>query len=206
MESESQQVKETSEEDSISQYMEHLLGRSRNDSTVAKGSSRPAETRPVGNTAERDAAIQVAQTTPSEISQTAGESLPTTDYLPPVHWQDKDATRASLNSLREQANLSACSAIATHASKELRDKVLLKSLLMIVAFTVVGVMLTSKVWGSTSYHATGWAAAVVGLIMAGELARLRLLTHRKKSVEEPKNRGTNSGEPGQNSSETSELV
>ena len=64
----------------------------------------------------------------------------------------------------------------------MRGKILISSLLTVVAFTVAAVLFTGELWGPMSYQATGWAAALVGAIMATELIRSTLLVHRVKST------------------------
>ena len=94
---------------------------------------------------------------------------PITDPPQPRHQQNKEAARADLNSLREVANLSARSAIATHTGKQLRGKALIKCILSAVAFGVGAVLLTGNIWGSRSYTAYGFAALAIGGIMGLDL-------------------------------------
>ena len=44
--------------------------------------------------------------------------------------------------------------------------------------------MTGEIWGVQSYQATGWAAVMVSIIVAIELARSTLLMHRVKSIPE----------------------
>jgi|GEM_PF-2167048 hypothetical protein len=168
--------------DSISSYMEELLARSRKNSgataqTINQPTKQPSnekENPPTASSEESGAVEEDVPTNPMR-NLSPGEFTPT-------HSLDKDATRADMRSLRELANLSARTALATHATKEMRGKMLISSLLTVVAFTVAAVLFTGKLWGPMSYEATGWAAALVGVIMAAELIRSTLLVHRVKST------------------------
>ena len=77
--------------------------------------------------------------------------------------------RAGLDSLRQLANQSARSAIATHHWKKFRLKVAVKFALSVTSLAVGVLLLTGRFWGFGSSIAPGCAATVIGLIVGSEL-------------------------------------
>ncbi|MBT6487248.1 MAG: hypothetical protein HOK71_21575, partial [Planctomycetaceae bacterium] len=173
---------ESGKDDSISTYMEELLARSRKSSGATAPVAKQPEAQPVNECHETQPVDpQESATIEGNATERPPRNIPLGE-IAPAHSLDKDATRADMRSLRELANLSARTALATHATKEMRGKMFVSSLLTVVAFTVAAVLFTGKLWGPMSYEATGWAAALVGVIMAAELMRSTLLVHRVKST------------------------
>jgi hypothetical protein len=154
--------------DFLAAYMEGLLARSRRPesegdlcwlpSSKLVKSGQPA----VAPADARD---------PSNIPATESQSPPTLPGpLPePFHRQDKDSVRAELDSLRHIANAAARSAIATHASKASREKMLFCTLFLTSSLVLAVVLLTSARWGSTDYSRMGWLALAASGALAVEL-------------------------------------
>ena len=181
-ESDFHQADDNSDPDSIATYMEKLLARSRKNVESLPVQPTPS-TPPINVPPANEPATPLDGSVNLSADAAPPAPMPPLPELsaPPSHEQDKTAARADLNTLRQLANLSARTEIATHASKELHGKMLVKSLLAVTSFTVAGVLLTGEVWGSVSYYATGWAAAIVGIMVAAELARSTLLIHNISS-------------------------
>ncbi len=182
---------EAAEDDSIAAYMERLLARNRQGAgsgtefqSVATPSPQPSpqprpQPTPLVSQAPPGGQQPTAQFSEIDASETAA---PLTEPPQPRHQQDKEAARANLNSLREVANMSARTAIATHTGKQLRGKVLLKCLLAGSSFVVSAALLSGSQWGFPGYTLHGWGALAVGGIMAVELARSTIKMRRKQNV------------------------
>jgi len=91
--------------------------------------------------------------------------------LGPTHRQNKDEVRAKVDSLRELANFSARTAIATHTRREARSHLTGKVLLVIIAVGLTVLLYTSVYWAGKSYAMYGWSAALVCGLALIELAR-----------------------------------
>jgi len=170
------------EDSSIASYMESLLARNRGTSN----SSGVSEFRPVQppkpEASQPEQREQQDQQQDQRESAETGAAEPAVDLEPPQpkYQQNKEAVRANLNSLREVANLSARSAIATHTGKQLRGKVLVKVILATASFGVAGALLTSRLWSSTSYTFYGSVALGIGCVMAVDLVA-STVSHRRKN-------------------------
>ncbi|MFO1019114.1 MAG: hypothetical protein U0903_00215 [Planctomycetales bacterium] len=122
---------------SISNYMERLLARMRNGNP----SSEPHSSRPVSaptTAATRPASKPVPQA-PAE------EPLPMLQELPPPKKAvNREEVRSGLNSLREIANYSAKSALASYGWKQTRGKFLVTSLLTVGSFIAAAYLLIAE--------------------------------------------------------------
>ncbi len=167
-------LKDTEDPDSVANYMEQLLDRTRRSKAVS--GDLPTSDNPKTSESAEETVPDPHQDQPT-IGQKS-DSISLESPSQPRHLQDKQVVRSEMNSLREMANLSTRTAIADHASKRLRGTIFVKSALAVISFSVAAVLLTGEVWGTVSYETTGWAAMVLEAIMAIELARSTLLIHR----------------------------
>jgi hypothetical protein len=91
-----------------------------------------------------------------------------------------DLEREKLNSLREVANLSARSALAQHASTELKNTLLAQGLVTGMSVTVTIVLLASPVWSDSSMVHWGILSAIVSGVMIWKTLQTtaRMQNHR----------------------------
>jgi hypothetical protein len=153
--------------------------------------------------------VQASPPTEDQPEDTHEEAAPSTieadedsesvcqESLAPRHQQDRDAVRADLATMREVANRSARSAIATSTWKRLRGKLFVKSVLVVVSLTISAVLVTGKLWGTVSYTGFGWAFLAIGGITAVELINSTLILHRLNAHVSERSR-VNSSQPRSN--------
>ncbi|MCH7990073.1 MAG: hypothetical protein IID46_13105 [Planctomycetes bacterium] len=100
------------------------------------------------------------------------------------HPQDTDALRFDLTTLRGVANLSARSAIAQHTTKKLRSKILVKTLLSMIGFSIAAVLLSSELLLNDSYKVFGIAAAAIAAVSVLEVIRSSFLVHEMRTLKQ----------------------
>jgi hypothetical protein len=74
-----------------------------------------------------------------------------------------------LNSLRQVANLSARSAIATYNWKRLRTRIAIKSALTAISLILAPILFLGKMWGASAFPRLGWACLALGLVTGADL-------------------------------------
>ena len=190
--------------ESIADYMEQLLARSNQNYQKADADSeyqeqqsdwereavdesddstgdQPTDSAESGSRSETSSLSELSEqgtVSDGEVADSIIEKLAEDRPSGPSHVQDRDAVRERLDSLREVANQSARASIAQYTGRTLRNTVLVKGILTVIAFTTSAVLFTGELWGTTSYANFGWMAAAVGAITGIESARLTLMLHR----------------------------
>lgn len=157
---------ETSEEEnSISAYMERLLARNRQ---VTGASPTPDESTSTAATAEpKPSSNALSNNTDheTELSTPAEEQRENWLEKNPRHRQNRDQVRAEVQVLRQIANQSARSAVATASRRDIRKQVIVKTTASILALTsgVAALLLdVSMMFGLT--------VLTIGLLFSGDLA------------------------------------
>jgi hypothetical protein len=182
--------------DSVAQYMEQLLARTRKGGVVPaepwqppKRDSKPS----VSSTASHAAKAAAAEPTPAPVVEEPAKPLVPLEELGPSHRQDRDAVRANLASMREVANLSARTAIAKHTWRKNRSMLAVKLTLSIASFAFAFIIGVAGVFGTTSYRWHAFGSFLVGCVMTAELVRtilrLRNAKERKRSTAQSMTRG-----------------
>jgi peptidoglycan hydrolase CwlO-like protein len=163
--------------DSISDYMERLLARSRTATTRPEPPTPESarRRRPAAETEETaSAAPPVPPPPPLEMPTAPPKSIAP---------EERVALRANIDSFRELANASARSAVAKHESKKLRTMVQIKVALAIIAGGLTVLLFIANSVGRVSYGVYTLAAAFATVVMVFDLARTVLAFYRWKSVE-----------------------
>lgn len=156
----------SSEEDtSISVYMERLLARNRQ---VAGGSPVPDESTSAASTAEPTRSSKTLPTNTdheTEDSTAAEEQRENWLEEDPRHRQNRDQVRAEVQVLRQIANQSARSAVATASRRDIRKQVIVKTIASVLALASGAAALLLDV--SVLF---GLTVLTFGLLFAGDLA------------------------------------
>lgn len=156
------------EDDSVQAYMERLLARNRRDGAPAATYAAPA---PKPAEPERAPA-------PEPIAEEPIDSMEPVGTPEPKHRQDHAAVRANIDSLREVANLSARTAIASYTWKQLKGTILAKGMLFLVFAGLAVVLLSSPWWSVRTYGISGFVALAAAIVMGWELRRSIALLYR----------------------------
>ena len=152
------------EENSISAYMERLLARNRQvtgDSPTpveSRSTAATAEPKPSSNALSTNAGHETEPPTPAE------EQRENWLEKNPRHRQNRDQVRAEVQVLRQIANQSARSAVATASRRDIRKQVIVKMTASILALTsgVAALLLdVSMLFGLT--------VLTIGLLFSGDL-------------------------------------
>jgi hypothetical protein len=184
---------EEEEAESIAAYMERLLSRNRREpQPAAAETSSPAAapTAPKSAAASEPAGVASAGqplAEPSAEAPTATEEAAAEAPVEPKPRPKPPAAelRAGLDSLREVANRSARSAIATYHWKRLRSQILTKSILTATSLLLSIALFLGKSWGKAAFPWLGGTCVVLGLITGVDLVRACLWI-RKQSRGGPK--------------------
>lgn len=148
------------EEDSVQAYMARLLARTRGNRE--DGAPTPAVRKP-------EPAPEPPKAEPVETAPVA--EIPAGPPPEPKYRQDHAAVRANIDSLREVANLSARTAIASYTWKQLKGTILAKGTLLLVFVVLSAVLLSSPWWSNKEYGISGWIALAAAIVMGWELRR-----------------------------------
>jgi len=121
------------------------------------------------------------------MQQTDEAPLPIPATLEPRHRADPQETRASLDSLRQVANLSARSAIASATWKRVKSQLVFEVVLAATCFGVSG-MLFAERWRGAGEAAfwLGSLAAGLGAVVSAEIVRTTGWLKRKPNGEAPR--------------------
>jgi hypothetical protein len=115
---------QSDEEESVSVYMERLLARNRQ---VTGGSAASAEMSPVVAVAALDSEAAPGVVPGSDSANAAAKNPEKWLEDTPRHRQDRDQVRADVQVLRQIANQSARSAVATASRRDVRKQVIVKT-------------------------------------------------------------------------------
>lgn len=115
---------QSDEEESVSVYMERLLARNRQ---VTGGSSASGETSPVVAAAALDSEAVPGAVLGSDSANAAAKNPEKWLEDTPRHHQNRDQVRADVQVLRQIANQSARSAVATASRRDVRKQVIVKT-------------------------------------------------------------------------------
>ncbi len=165
----------SAEEDSIAAYMERLLARNRMGSepsaaapvepppprVVAPEPTMPQYETPVVGSESSDDAL-------NDTSSTLPENTTALDNRPRV---DKDEVRATLQSFRQVANLSARSALAQHSTKTLRGELVVQGILTGVAGLAAGTCWCGPLWGGSIQPLPGTICLIAAGWMGWQISR-----------------------------------
>jgi chromosome segregation ATPase len=191
-------IEKTDDSLSISKYMEDLLARSRKLQS-ARHSNMDAETDETATSSlliedpehatvpennKSDHSFDAAQNKEKRVTEEILVPFDPDNPPAPFHPQDADALRFDLTTLRDVANHSARSAIAQHTSEQMRGKILVKTLLSVIGFSIAAVTLSSELWLNVSYKAFGIAAAAIAAISVLEVIRSTLLVHEMGTLKQ----------------------
>ncbi len=186
MAQEAKQELDAEDPDSIAKYMEQLLARNRQGSDEGSVMSSPSPQTPKKEkmpmpvsipTYASESQVELASELNSEVSQP--EETVALPEPRPLHPERKQALRANMDSMREVANLSARSALATHSWKRFRGALLAKIVICIVCFATAGVMFVGRLLGWFESSLIPWTTASIGCIMLIELMNSALNTQRR---------------------------
>lgn len=132
----SDEDEDASDEMSISAYMENLLARNRRQAGVE---AAPTEASPQAPAEDRSPSSTLpagsTQNSPSDLTTVQDEAGQDETWFEqkPRHRQDKDQVRAEVQALRQVANQSARTAVATAGRKQLRLQICAKTIAAILA-------------------------------------------------------------------------
>ncbi len=161
---------EPEEAESVTAYMERLLGRQQTLEPVAPVVNQQPEQSEAVESFEEQAEEKIVieqPTTPSE----------------PKHKLDHDEVKARRDSLRELANFSARTAVAKHTTLQMQSQLKLKFGLTFASFIVAAMLLTSQYWGDVSYFTAGIVMSAVSGMIGLELVRSLLFVKRINKVD-----------------------
>jgi hypothetical protein len=160
------------EGDSINSYMEALMKRLRQNATGVSGTAS-------SSTAQRPSTEERAPSAPSRPASTAppvaaappanpAANVPDAPRRPtpaPRSKQDKSAVRDTVNSLREVANLSARSAMATYFRRKRTRRGVLVGLSYVALLALAAALLTGVLGGPVSNGAQSWLVLGMGVVV-----------------------------------------
>ncbi|MEZ6067616.1 MAG: hypothetical protein R3B90_18335 [Planctomycetaceae bacterium] len=153
----------TSDEDSVANYMQKLLGRYQ---TAEPAAMRHPEAEELAGATSAPAGAE-----PEDVS---GEvtTIPKSRNRPKDG--DKERIKADLNAMRQVANMSARSAVATHHTRQLGSTFQMKMIVTALAAVVTVALLTAQWWGNRSYLWQGLASCVFTGAAAWQLISTKL--------------------------------
>ncbi len=160
--------------DSVANYMEQLLARTKN-STTGQPPSTILQDQTSGTNQETKEASQYDT---AEIDQTTAAKTATKK----LGETEKKVIRENLNSMREIANLSARSAVAKHHARKLQLSYQIKTVVTVVGGVISAVLLTAELWTDMSYRMLGLCTLAITLISGIELARTTLILRRLSCI------------------------
>src|SRR5690606_6911857 len=117
---------------------------------------------------------------PHSIDEDSAEAIAHANFVRRQAQLESERERQNLNSLREVANLSARSALARHASTELKNTLLVQGIVTGVFVAAAIVLLASPMWSSTSRIHWGILAALASGVMVWQTLQTtaRMQNHR----------------------------
>lgn len=163
------------EEDSIAAYMERLLARNRMGSEPSAAAPveppPPRVVTPAPTTPHHESPVVGSETggdALNDASSTLPEMTTALDNRPRV---DKDEVRATLQSFRQVANLSARSALAQHSTKTLRGELVVQGILTGVAGLAAGTCWCGPLWGGSIQPVPGTICLIAAGWMGWQISR-----------------------------------
>ena len=173
--------------DSVAEYMEKLLQRSRNERASRGIVDEPYRESPA---AAQRVAEAPAERVAEDLAAPAVEPIDPTPPAPDAARHRRRAVeqiRAGVGSMREIANQSARAAVAKHTSRKLRKSFAVTFPLTIGAFLLAGVI--SLLLGSEGrFRSLAVGAVMVGMIASIDLVRSWLKIKRSKNTGNPATR------------------
>ena len=183
------------EEESISAYMERLLARNRQVTSARARSHESSVSKQEPVVSEPSAKVMSASSTPGKSGTEGSKSKPET-WLDdtPRHRQNRDKVRADVQVLRQIANQSARSAVATASRRDVRKQVIVKTTASLLALGsgVAALLLDiSMLFGLVVFGIGMLFSADLSLTIFRNWVQLRKLKQAAVAVEQ-KSRLTNS--------------
>ncbi|MEZ6046081.1 MAG: hypothetical protein R3C11_10970 [Planctomycetaceae bacterium] len=155
------------DDDSIEAYMRRLIARTQRGTAGEEFETTKKKKDLLNKPLAKEASHPKADAS-SQIDSTPAEPAR------PVRERAKvnpDEVRANLNTLREVANANARTALATHSSKQLRETLMLKLIVSVVAMIITAIFAFSGLWSTESYTWQTIAAATIACGMLFEFFR-----------------------------------
>jgi len=173
-------VDDIEDADSVAAYMQRLFARTEGSQDY----SEPAVTAKPSNNAtgkNRSDASGMSLTAPLDVPVVDGKEMPVAEELKPPKTQiDREQLKLEIASLRDVANQTARHALATHAWKQVKLKMMASGALTAVSAVASVALISSPMWSPVSYYNYGLITLVLTGVSAFELFRSRLGLIRMK--------------------------
>ena len=143
-------------DDSVAEYMERLLARSRRTTNDAPGAA------PVKRAVAKPKPVEAVVTTeavPAELVTPAARKT--------LNPEERELLRANLDSFREVANLNARMSVARHKTHRMHSQLKIRVAICAVAIVLAILLLTAHLWGRHTYEFEGRIASVFAVSMIG---------------------------------------
>ena len=157
-------AKTSDEDDSISAYMERLLARNRQVTGKSPTQDESASTASTAEPMPAPTALKTSSDHEPDSSTDVEEQRETWLEDTPRHRQNRDQVRADVQVLRQIANQSARSAVATASRRDIRKQVIVKTIASVLALTTGTASLLLDV--SMLF---GLVVLCIGLLFSGDL-------------------------------------
>jgi len=159
-------------DDSVAEYMKHLLSRSRSARSAAAAGEDPVESAELTSPATEDVDQESRSETAAATAVVVIQELPPEPSLSISSSRRRRTTgeiRAGVGSLREVANLSARTAVASYSLRKLRKSVAVTLPLTIISFALAAILFVMG-GAERTYHSQASGALMLGIIVLISLA------------------------------------
>ncbi|MCA9038754.1 MAG: FHA domain-containing protein [Planctomycetaceae bacterium] len=173
------------DEDSIEAYMRRLIARTKRGTAGEEFEASKTKSSFLNKP------LPTAAPKPKEIAPEQSVSAEPEPPSRPVRERakiDANEVRANLNTLREVANANARTALATHSTKQLRETLMLKLIVTVVAMVITAIFAFSGLWSEESYTWQTIAAATIACGMLYEYFRSFMKIKQTESISRIKDR------------------